>query len=516
MEASLAADRSIWWRRTALFAVALLIARLGYLYWLPLGLIHDEAYYWDWSRQLDWGYYSKPPGVAWIIAASTYWNSTHEFFVRLPAALLATLSLLTVYGLAAALYDPKAGFLAAVLTALTPGNAVMSVVMTIDAPFMFCWSLALYCFWRMLVNDQQRPWWVLATTVAVGTGLLCKQTMLAFPVLALAYVVTRAEYRQELRRPTFWLAGLGSLLFLTPVLWWNSQHGWITLAHTQSHFTAESISVTEHLRDAAESWAGQIALISPSTWLLLAMLFLGSWRWRPVTAGEQFLLTFSAAPLALVLLLSLKQRVEPNWPAPFYVAGIVLLGGVASRAAQAGRESSFRLPRRGLAWAICVGLVATSMTYGIPYAVSLLGWKGSKIDPVVRMWGWPEIGAQVAARLRQLDPDKEAIVAVVNDRAATSELAFYLPGQPRVQLWNSSDTIGSQYDLWGLPTDALGKNVLVVSKSAELDPRLRQAFRQVDVVPAARVAIGNGRELAFYLYFGRRLAAWPRSDAPRR
>ena len=36
----------------------------------PLELAPDEAHYWDWSRHLDWSYYSKGPLVAWLIRAS--------------------------------------------------------------------------------------------------------------------------------------------------------------------------------------------------------------------------------------------------------------------------------------------------------------------------------------------------------------------------------------------------------------------------------------------------------------
>ena len=32
------------------------------------GLQVDEAQYWDWSRHLQWGYWSKPPGIAAVIA----------------------------------------------------------------------------------------------------------------------------------------------------------------------------------------------------------------------------------------------------------------------------------------------------------------------------------------------------------------------------------------------------------------------------------------------------------------
>src|SRR3954469_18637142 len=36
----------------------------------PIELSQDEAHYWEWSRHLDYGYYSKPPGIAWVIAAA--------------------------------------------------------------------------------------------------------------------------------------------------------------------------------------------------------------------------------------------------------------------------------------------------------------------------------------------------------------------------------------------------------------------------------------------------------------
>src|SRR5262245_46125291 len=51
--------------------VCVSVLRLIYLaFWCPLDLAPDEAYYWDWSRQLDWSYHSKGPLVAWLIRLS--------------------------------------------------------------------------------------------------------------------------------------------------------------------------------------------------------------------------------------------------------------------------------------------------------------------------------------------------------------------------------------------------------------------------------------------------------------
>ena len=52
-----------------LLAVAVLTAlRLAVLAGSGLGLHGDEAQYWSWSRDLEWGYYTKPPLIAFIIA----------------------------------------------------------------------------------------------------------------------------------------------------------------------------------------------------------------------------------------------------------------------------------------------------------------------------------------------------------------------------------------------------------------------------------------------------------------
>ena len=53
-------------------ALILTVAALRLIFLLSsdLDLIGDESYYWDWSRQPDWCYFSKPPMVAWLIHLS--------------------------------------------------------------------------------------------------------------------------------------------------------------------------------------------------------------------------------------------------------------------------------------------------------------------------------------------------------------------------------------------------------------------------------------------------------------
>ena len=53
----------------------------------PLELGVDEAQYWLWSQTPDFGYFTKPPLIAWIIGLA-HWLFGHQMWaVRLPACL---------------------------------------------------------------------------------------------------------------------------------------------------------------------------------------------------------------------------------------------------------------------------------------------------------------------------------------------------------------------------------------------------------------------------------------------
>ena len=58
------------------FSALLLIAGVTvfHLWYIASGRIDlapAEAHYWEWSRRLDWSYYSKGPMVAYLIAVTT-------------------------------------------------------------------------------------------------------------------------------------------------------------------------------------------------------------------------------------------------------------------------------------------------------------------------------------------------------------------------------------------------------------------------------------------------------------
>jgi undecaprenyl-diphosphatase len=503
--AIVASDRNWLWRSVWLIA-ALAVVRLVYAAIVPVDLVHDEAYYWDWSRQLDWGYYSKPPMVAWLIALSTSLGGASSLFVRMPAIVLGTAGLMWMYLLASHLYGRKAGFWAVCLAAATPANAALSLVMTIDAPLLFCWGAALYTFWRMWEPGPHQKWWLLGAIASVGLGLLSKQTMLGFLALGGCFLLVSREDRRELWRPRFWLWALGALLFLAPVVWWNSQHGWITAQHTSEHFQANGVNLWKHLARSAEFLATQFGVVSPVTYvLLLAALVAGFRGALRLGRRERYLLCFSGPPLAAVLVLSLVQRVEPNWPAVFYLSAVILLVGLA--AGGVALPSWPRLNETALRRAVFVGAASVLFTYLLPF-----GWglEGGKLDAVVRLRGWKQLGNRIGQRFESFPRPQQTLVVVAGGRAETSELAFYIPQQPHVYQYAPGFGIRSQYDLWGGPRGKSGWDALIVTpKESPAPPELAAAFERVEDHGAVSVHIGHGRCHDFHVWRGVRLRAWP-------
>src|SRR5262245_43581123 len=78
--------------RTFAWLALITVARSVYLYVHPFDLHGDEAQYWVWAQDLAFGYYSKPPVVAWLIAASTAVCGDGEACIRMttPLAHMAT------------------------------------------------------------------------------------------------------------------------------------------------------------------------------------------------------------------------------------------------------------------------------------------------------------------------------------------------------------------------------------------------------------------------------------------
>ncbi|MCB1460735.1 MAG: glycosyltransferase family 39 protein, partial [Nitratireductor sp.] len=68
------------WQRLAIIVLgAILAARIVSLWFNNTELFFDEAQYWAWGKEPAFGYFSKPPLLAWIIGLVTAIFGNSEF-----------------------------------------------------------------------------------------------------------------------------------------------------------------------------------------------------------------------------------------------------------------------------------------------------------------------------------------------------------------------------------------------------------------------------------------------------
>src|SRR5688572_16058438 len=159
----------------------LLLARLVALGLNGTDLFFDEAQYWSWSLEPAWGYYSKPPLIAWVIGAATAVCGSGEFCIRLPSPLLHTATALMVFLIGRRLYDTQTGLWSALAFATLPGVSLSAGIISTDVPLLLCWAVALWAFIELI--ERPEAWWPsLVLGVAFGLGLNAKYAMVFFPL----------------------------------------------------------------------------------------------------------------------------------------------------------------------------------------------------------------------------------------------------------------------------------------------------------------------------------------------
>ncbi|MCQ3940922.1 MAG: hypothetical protein DPW19_07490 [cyanobacterium CYA1] len=519
------------WRATLLLVLSVTALRIVYLVWLcPYTLIEDEAHYWEWSRRLALSYYSKGPGVAWLIAASTRLFGDSEWAVRLPAALASGASALCVAGLARdACRDGRAGFFAAGVFLLMPVFQVVGLLMTIDGPMVACWAAACWAGWRAIERGSGPAWVALGAVLAVGF-LFKYVVVLLVPGLAWYTLIRRGSSRP--RAGWGWVAAGVSvgLLGVAPVAAWNAAHGWPTVHHLLGHLglpggdvaptQAEGGGWRYNPKWTLEFLGGQIALAG-------APLLLGVYsavvairrRSEPAWPGRAFLIVCGAPVLAIYVAVSFLTEPEGNWPMAGYVTMAALCGwGVVDAMDDVLRRRTAwgALPRgerpwagivrrkpeshRQIAWDVSVvlGLVIGlgALRIDLLSKAPLVGW----MFPQGRMGGADERAADAAQRLdalRERTGVEPFVIAQQYGRA--SQMAFYLPGRPTVYCASSlTEGRATQYDHWP-ETDLrnpeveralLGRPALLTGATIE---QWRPAFERVEPGPQLRGESKAGR-----------------------
>ena len=308
-------SKTFWF--LAIVVGVLTIARLIALRYSVVDLFPDEARYWWWSQSPGFGYSSKPPLLAWIIAAGTRFFGNSEAGLRTLAPLYYAGTSLIAFFIAQQLYNSRVGLWSGLSVALSTGIVYSARIISTDVPLIFFWSLALLAYVKLLKHATMT--WSVVLGLTIGLGLLAKYAMIYF-VLGMVFAgsidsTTRAQWRDK----RTWVALALGLLVLAPNLIWNSTHDFVTFRYTSHNIIGGGI----HLNPLGlvTFLGAQFGVFGPvmfGTFLFV----LGRPSWLQLQRADRILIAFALPPLALVCVTAFLTNAKANWAAP---AGIPII-----------------------------------------------------------------------------------------------------------------------------------------------------------------------------------------------
>ena len=412
-----------------LIILATLIGRLVLAATIGLGV--DESYQVSVSRPLSLSYFEHPPLAFWIpgIVASLT-GSTNAILVRLPFILLFAGTTWMMYRLTSRLFGERAGAIAALILNITPVLSVSTGGWVLpDGPLMFWMLASALCLERVLLppssprraSGRTLLWWM-AGGACAGLAMLSKYHGIFLLAGTGLFLLTNRRARRWLRHPGPYAGALVSVLVISPVLLWNSQHDWVSFRFQGARGGQHGIHIVPFLQNIG----GQLGYLLPWVGIPLAIVLGGivieSARnaWRDAgrardasvralddartRAARWWLACLAIGPIAVFTLVSLGgHRGLPHWEAPGWLMVVPLL---AERVDARLARGSTRTARRTRAWLIASTVAFTLVIVALATETSL-GWANrlapslfAKGDPSLESLDWRALPAAIAPLLR--------------------------------------------------------------------------------------------------------------------
>jgi len=267
-------------------------------------LFDDEAYYWVYSKFLDWGYFDHPPMIAVLIKLGTI-ILPGELGLRFFVVVIGTLSVYIIEKLTNPV-DLKLFYAIVLNTAILQIGGIIAVP---DIPLLFFTAL----FFWMYKKYTERINWTNAILLSITVALLLYSKYHGLLII-LATLVSNLKL---LKQPSTWLVIALAILFFMPHVLWQLEHGLPSLYY----HLFERVSPPYSLSFTTDYLAGQLLLSGPLLgWLIIWSAF----KHKPTDQTQKAMRWSLVFVYLLFLASSFKSRTEANWTVPLLVPLIVL------------------------------------------------------------------------------------------------------------------------------------------------------------------------------------------------
>lgn len=422
-----------------LFVFLLLLVVINVFQSCFTGLLHDEAYYWLWSKHLAWGYFDHPPMVALFIAAGD-WLFHSDMGVRL-FFILANAA--TVYLLYLLVQPIHLRLFYLIIISITPLLALGFFAVP-DIPLLF-FTACFYVAYRFYLKKDSP-----LATMCLGLAMALMLYSKYHAVLVIFFVLL--SDLTLLKRKSYYVAGaIGFILFL-PHLWWQWQNNFPTF---RFHLFERQPEVYSWWR-VAEYAGGQLLLAGIPAGVLLLYAAAKQSAENKFQRALQFQLW---GTYLFFLLSSFKGRTEPNWTITNIIPVVILSYHFFKQHEQPVRWLKILLP------VSILGFVLVRIYYGTDLAKKYLG-----IQSQTQHWGeWADSISKYAG-------DRPVVFFSSYQKAAKYT---YYTGKPAFSA-TEVQIRKSQFNLWDIEDHIQNKQVFVCSYWGFRPERARSVQRIVN------------------------------------
>jgi hypothetical protein len=447
---------------------------------------YDEAYYYLYSLHLDWSYFDHPLLVALTTGFGTWLTGdVSQFTMRLGTLILHTGSLIFLYLTSLRLFSVRAGVLTLAIASITPVFQLAFGTFNLpDCPLMFFWSVSLYCAANEFFRKPSAPYIpssrLAILSILVGLACLSKYHgfILGFGLFGFC-LFTR--YRSVFRSPWMWLGFGLFVVTISPMLFWNIQHDWVSFRFQSERAVPKS---GYNLLNVLIVCLAGIVYLSPTmgfaywqvtvkaTIAQIKQAFSKTLR-ADLELKQQFILWVSLPLIVGFTLMGGYRQILPAWTMPGFWGITLLLG---QQAAIWEKESLPKMRRwlvgSGIAIATILLVLLLHVTMGIFQKPGQYALFGGFVPPQDDPSAIELIDVQ---QLRRGFAESAIFKSALKDSSFIFTNRYYLGGPIAMSLQPISNIPITCFDIgndlrgfafWSKPNQWLGKNALYVTTEA--------------------------------------------------
>ena len=283
-------------------------------------LFGDEAQYWLWSKDLDYGYFSKPPFLSWFISFYTFVFGDGFFSIKSIPIIVYFVISYSLYLLSKNIgLKPKEAFSYSLLFLIIPAVSFSSFIVSTDIFLLLFWTLALNEL--VIIKKKQSLKSFLVFGIMLGLAFLSKYAAIYFVICLVVYFLIDKKFRFLVYQNYygFFLSLICVILILMPNIIWNLNNGWVTFNHTVDNANLNNTKI--NILRGFEFVFIQILMVGP-------FLFLGNvlnYKKLIIKDNQKLLLIFSLPIFLIVFFEAVIVRANANWAAPALISFFLFL-----------------------------------------------------------------------------------------------------------------------------------------------------------------------------------------------